>query len=109
MGDFAVNVAIAHRIGAARNYYSILSAMDILDDELFATFGRSINDLFLRHLTDLERKRYANRIELKLEPSWIKAASTAAGPKHVGSMERRNIPSISTASGSFFPTLYSSI
>ena len=81
MGDFAVNVAIAHRIGAARNYYSILSAMDILDDELFATFGRSINDLFLRHRTDLERKRYANRIEQKLEPSWIKAASTAAGPK----------------------------
>ena len=81
MGDFAVNVAIAYRIGAARNYYSILSAMDILDDELFATFGRSINDLFLRHRTDLERKRYANRIELKLEPSWIKAASTAAGPK----------------------------
>src|SRR5438132_5194667 len=81
MGDFAVNVAIAYRIGAARNYYSILSAMDIPDDELFATFGRSINDLFLRHRTDLERKRYANRIELKLEPSWIKAASTAAGPK----------------------------
>ena len=81
MGDFAVNVAIAYRIGAARNYYSILSAMDIPDDELFAAFGRSINDLFLRHRTDLEKKRYANRIELKLEPRWIKAASTAAGPK----------------------------
>ncbi len=109
MGDFAVNVAIAHRIGAARNYYSILSAMDILDDELFATFGRSINDLFLRHRTDLERKRYANRIELKLEPSWIKAASTAAGPKtrwvdgtpeysfHIYGLRK------------LFPTLYSSI
>ncbi len=81
MGDFAVNVAIAYRIGAARNYYSILSAMDIPDDELFAAFGRSINDLILRHRTDLEKKRYANRIELKLEPRWIKAASTAAGPK----------------------------
>src|SRR6266853_410814 len=78
IGDFAVNVAIAYRIGAARNYYSILSAMDIPDDELFAAFGRSINDLFLRHRTDLEKKRYANRIELKLEPRWIKAASTAA-------------------------------
>jgi hypothetical protein len=81
MGDFAVNVAIAYRIGAARRYYSILSAMDIPDDELFAAFGWSINDLILRHRTDLERKRYANRIELKLEPRWIKAASTAAGPK----------------------------
>src|SRR2546428_2631209 len=79
MGDFAVNVAIAYRIGAARNYYSILSAMDIPDDELFGAFGRSINDLILRHRTDLEKKRYANRIELKLEPRWIKAASTAAG------------------------------
>jgi Sulfotransferase family len=81
MGDFAVNVAIAYRIGAARNYYSILSAMDIPDDELFAVFGRSINDLIMRHRTDLERIRYDNRIELKLEPRWIKAASTGAGPK----------------------------
>jgi hypothetical protein len=81
MGDFAVNVALAYRIGAARDYYSILSAMDIPDDELFAAFGRSINDLILSHRTDLERKRYANRIELKLDPRWIKAASTAAGPK----------------------------
>ena len=81
MGDYAVNVALAYRIGAARDYYSILSAMDIADDELFAAFGRSINDLILSHRTDLERKRYANRIELKLDPRWIKAASTAAGPK----------------------------
>lgn len=81
MGDFAINVALAYRIGAARDYYSILSAMDIPDDELFAAFGRSINDLILSHRTDLERKRYANRIELKLDPRWIKAASTAAGPK----------------------------
>jgi hypothetical protein len=81
MGDFAVNVAIAYGIGAARHYYSILSAMDISNDELFPAFGRSINDLILRHRTDLERKRYANRIALKLEPRWIEAASTAAGPK----------------------------
>jgi hypothetical protein len=81
LGDFAVNVAIAYRTGAARNYYSILSAMDIPDDELFAIFGRSINDLFLRHRMDLERKRFANRIQLKLEPRWIEAASTTAGPK----------------------------
>lgn len=81
MGDFAVNVAIAYRIGAARNYYSILSAMDIPDDELFAAFGQSINDVILRHRTDLERTRYDNRIELKLDPRWINAASTAAGPK----------------------------
>jgi hypothetical protein len=55
--------------------------MDIPDDELFAAFGRSINDLILSHRTDLERKRYANRVELKLDPRWIKAASTADGPK----------------------------
>ena len=81
MGDFAVDVALAYRIGAARDYYSILSAMDIPNDELFAAFGRSINDLILGHRTDLERKRFAKRIELKIDPRWIKAASTAAGPK----------------------------
>ena len=81
MGDFAVNVAIAYQIGAARGDYSILSAMDIGDDELFASFGRSINDLILRHRTDLETKRETRTIELKLEPHWLEATSTAAGPK----------------------------
>ena len=57
MGDFAVNVAIAHQIGAARGIYSVLSAMDIRDDELFTAFGRSINELILRHRKDLERNR----------------------------------------------------
>jgi Sulfotransferase family len=57
MGDFAVSVEIGYGIGAARGNRSILSAMDIRDDELFATIGRSINDLILRHRHDLERNR----------------------------------------------------
>ena len=57
MGDFAVNVAVAQQIGTARGDYSILSAMEIRDDELFTAFGRSINDLILRHRKDLEIKR----------------------------------------------------
>ena len=81
MGDFAVNVAIVYQIGAARGDYSILSAMDIGDDELFASFGRSINDLILRHRTDLETKRETRTIELKLEPRWLEATRTATGPK----------------------------
>jgi hypothetical protein len=81
LGDFAVNVAIAYQIGAARGDYSILSAMDIRDDELFAAFGRSINDLILCHRKDLETKRETRTIELKIEPRWLEATSTAAGPK----------------------------
>jgi hypothetical protein len=81
MGDFAVNVAIGYQVGAARGDYSILSAMDIRDDELFAAFGRSINDLILCHRKDLETKRETRTIELKIEPRWLEATSTAAGPK----------------------------
>jgi hypothetical protein len=81
MGNFAVNVAIAYQIGAARGDYSLLSAMDIRDDELFAAFGRSINDLILCHRKDLETKRETRTIELKIEPRWLEATSTAAGPK----------------------------
>jgi hypothetical protein len=81
MGDFTVNVAIAHQIGSARGEYSILSAMDIRDDELFAAFGRSINDLILGHRKDLERKRETKCIELKLDRRWLDASGTAAGPK----------------------------
>jgi hypothetical protein len=81
MGDFAVNVAIAYQIGAARGDYSILSAMEIRADELFTAFGQSINDLILRHRRDLETKRETRTIESKIEPRWLEATSTAAGPK----------------------------
>jgi hypothetical protein len=81
MGDFGINVGIAYQVGAARGDYSILSAMDIRDDELFAVFGRSINDLILRHRKDLEIKRETRTIELKVEPRWLEATSMAAGPK----------------------------
>jgi len=80
MGEFAVNIAIAHQIGAARGIYSVLSAMDIQDDELFTAFGRSINELILRHRKHLERKRETST-ELKIDPRWLEAASSAAGPK----------------------------
>jgi Sulfotransferase family len=59
MGDFAVNAAVVHRIGAARGHLSILSAMHISLDELLARFGRTINDLILSHQPDLERTRAA--------------------------------------------------
>jgi hypothetical protein len=81
MGDFAVNAGVACQIGAARGDYSILSAMDIRDDELFAALGQSINDLILQHRTDLERKRETRSAALKLDARWLEATSTAAGPK----------------------------
>jgi Sulfotransferase family len=81
MGDFAVNVAIAYQIGSARGDYSILSAMEIRADELFTAFGQGINGLVLRHRKDLETKRETRTIERKIEPRWLEATSTAAGPK----------------------------
>jgi hypothetical protein len=80
MGEFAINVAIAHQIGVARGIYSVLSAMDIRDDELFAAFGRTINELILHHRKDLERNRETST-KLKIDPRWLEAASSAAGPK----------------------------
>jgi Sulfotransferase family len=59
MGDFVVNAAVVHRIGAARAHLSILSAMDISQDELLSKFGRAINDLILSHRQDLEKTRAA--------------------------------------------------
>src|ERR1700758_4187433 len=76
MGDFAVNVAIAHQIGSARGEYSILSAMDLGADELLAAFGRTINELVLRHRSHLESKRAAKCVELKLDRRWLEASSS---------------------------------
>jgi hypothetical protein len=81
MGEFAINVAIAYRTGAARGDYSILSAMEIGSDELFATLGQSINDLILRHRKDLETKRETRSRDLKIDACWLEATSTSAGPK----------------------------
>ncbi len=79
MGEFALSVAAAHQIGAARGERSILSAMDIHAGELFAIFSQSINDLVLRHRGDLERKRTLGgrlkRRHSKSEPKtrWVDA------------------------------------
>jgi hypothetical protein len=81
MGEFAVDIAMSYRIGAARGDRSILSAMDIRDDELFAAFGQSINELILRHRKDLESKREKRGIELGIRTRWLEATSTSAGPK----------------------------
>jgi sulfotransferase family protein len=81
MGDFSVHVAIACQVGAARGDYSILSAMDIRDEELFAALGQSINELILSHRKDLQAKRETKCVKLKLDRRWLEATSTAAGPK----------------------------
>jgi hypothetical protein len=81
MGDFAVNVAIGYQVGAARGDYSTLSAMDIAQDELFAAFGQRINHLILDHRERLEAKRKTRCVELNLDPGWLEATSSAAGPK----------------------------
>jgi hypothetical protein len=59
MGDFVVNAAVVHQVGAARGHLSILSAMDISRNELLANFGRTINDLIISHRLDLEKTRAA--------------------------------------------------
>jgi Sulfotransferase family len=71
LGDFAVHVAIGYQIGAARGDRSILSAMDIGDDELFATVGQSINGLILHHRQNLERKRQTTSPASEPKGRWV--------------------------------------
>jgi hypothetical protein len=78
MGDFAVNVAIGYEIGAARGDRSILSAMDIPENEFFAAVGESINNLILRHRKHLERKRKEQRGAYSCA---LRVASAASEPK----------------------------
>jgi hypothetical protein len=58
MGDLAINLANYYQTGTARGDYSILSSMDVEKGEFFSVFGKSINDLILRHRVDLNRKRW---------------------------------------------------
>ena len=81
MGNFAINVATAYQVGAARGDRSILSAMDIHEDELFAVLGQSINDLILSHRKDLEKKRQSKGKLSGLKGRWFQGTSTASDPK----------------------------
>jgi len=54
IGLFAVNVAIGHEIGSARGERSQLSTLGIRRDDFMAHFGKSINDLILSHLRQVE-------------------------------------------------------
>jgi len=71
MGEFAVNVALAYRVGTARGDRTVLSGMDISADEFFATFGKSINELILAHRPDLERKRKMTRPLSEPKMRWV--------------------------------------
>jgi len=82
MGDFAINVAVGHQIGTARGDRSILSAMDIREEELFGAFGQSINHLILSHRKDLERKRQAAVTGWGSKGRWFQARSSASEPKN---------------------------
>jgi len=81
MGDFAANLAVAHQIGSARGDLSMLSAMDIRDDEFFAAFGRSINELVVEHRRHLEINRENSNTPSKVNQRWLEATSMSAGPK----------------------------
>src|SRR5882724_6449508 len=71
MADFAINVAVAYRVGSARSDRTILSGMDISADEFFVTFGKSINELILTHRPDLERKRKTTRLPSEPRMRWV--------------------------------------
>src|SRR5205814_9030016 len=81
MGNFAINVAMAYRVGAARGDRSILSGMDIHEDELFFTFGQSINDLILSHRKYLEKKRQSKGKLAGLKGRWFQGTNAATDPK----------------------------
>ena len=81
MGTFTVNVAMAYQVGASRGDRSILSGMNIQEDELFAAFGQSISNLILSHRKDLERKRQSRVALAGLKGRWFQGISAASDPK----------------------------
>jgi len=81
MGNFAINVGMAYQVGASRGDHSILSAMDIREDELLAAFGQNINDLILSHRQNLERKRQCRGPLAGIKGRWFQGRSAASEPK----------------------------
>ena len=81
MGDFAATLAVALQIGSARGDLSMLSAMDIRDDEFFAAFDRSINELVVGHRRHLEINRENSNTPSKVNKQWLEATSMTGRPQ----------------------------
>ena len=80
----------------------MLSEMDIRDDEFFAAFGGTINEMVVAHRRHLEINRENSNNPSKVNLRWLEATSMAAGPGLGGSMERLSILCTSAACESFF-------
>jgi hypothetical protein len=55
MGEFAINIGVQYQNGILRGERSLLGALNVDREEFFRTFGDGINDLILRHRTQLEQ------------------------------------------------------
>ena len=81
IGDFAGNVAVSHQIGSARGGLSMLSAMDIRDDELSLHSAEALTKWSLR-IADISKSIVKTAIaRSKVNLQWLEATSMAAGPK----------------------------
>jgi hypothetical protein len=58
LGKLTIDLAIYYQTGTSRGDYSLLSSMGVEKAEFFEVFGKSINDLILRHRVNLDRKRW---------------------------------------------------
>ena len=102
IGDFAVNVAVAHQIGSARGRLSILSAMEIPDDEFFAAFGRPLTS-WSWGIAEISKSIVKTAIaRQRLTYDGSKPQAWPPGRRLGGSMERLSILCTSAACESFF-------
>ena len=99
MEDLAIDLAIYYQTGTARGEYSLLSSMDVTQAEFFAVFGRTINDLILRHVSTLIEKRGG---ALPVQAFQAILSSRNITRKCDGWTEPRNIPFTFAACVSFF-------
>jgi len=58
IGELALALAVCHQTKMGLRPDSLWAAMNVQQEEFFAAFGQTINELILRHKVDLERRQW---------------------------------------------------
>ncbi len=81
IGELALALGVCHRTKMGLRPDSLWSAMNVQQEEFFAAFGQTINELILRHKVDLEKRRWEEAGGSNVAPSSFVTEQSTSVPK----------------------------
>jgi len=81
IGELALALAVCYQTKMGLRLESLWIAMNVQQEEFFAAFGETINELILRHKVDLERRQWEEAGGSNVVPSSFVTEQSTSVPK----------------------------